>query len=265
LKDAFQKQFVEADGSFGNNTQTAYILALKIGLLSKEQEPMAVRYLVDNMKRNDWHLSTGFMGVSYALSVLTEHGEKEAAFRLLLQEAFPSWLFPVLNGAATIWERWDDWTAEKGFQDPEMNSLNHYALGSVGEWIYRYLAGIDLAESSYGFQRFLIRPYLGGGFTHVSCRYNTLYGWVESSWEIEEGRFVLKIEVPANTTAEVAIHAKADSVLYVDDIPAFQETASHGSSGCTLIRREADHIWLQVGSGCYTFKSSVTEGVVEHE
>ncbi|MFC5403318.1 family 78 glycoside hydrolase catalytic domain [Cohnella soli] len=237
LKAAFQQQFVGDDGRLVSPTQTACVLALKIGLLPPETALAATQYLLEDIRSNGWHLTTGFMGVGYILSVLTEQGEIDAAFRLLLQETFPSWLFPVVNGATTIWERWDGWANDRGFQDPEMNSFNHYALGSVGEWLYRYLAGIDLADDAYGFRKFLIRPCPGGGFTEAKCRYQTLYGGIESAWELNDDAFTLHVEVPVNTTADITLPAWADSQVYMDGV----ELQPH-------------RLQFQVGSGRYVFK-----------
>jgi alpha-L-rhamnosidase len=217
-----------------------------IGLLSKESVPLAVKYLVEDIRDNDSHISTGFMGVSYILAVLTENGETETAFRLLLQESFPSWLYPVSKGATTIWERWDGWNEEKGFQNPAMNSFNHYALGSVGEWLYRFLAGIDIPEGFAGFQRFLIRPKVGEGISHVNCRYKTLYGWVESSWKYEEGDLTLFIEIPVNTSAEIIVPLSKGGV-YMDGVRADGKDSSE------------DELRIHAGSGRYEIKSFAVE------
>ncbi|MFC5405976.1 family 78 glycoside hydrolase catalytic domain [Cohnella soli] len=205
LKMSFQNRFIRADGTIESETQTAYVLALKIGLLPESLIPLALGRLLHDIRERDWHLTTGFMGVSYVLSELAERGETDTAYRLLLQDTFPSWLYSVRNGATTIWERWDGWTDDKGFQDPEMNSFNHYALGSVGEWIYRFVAGIDLQEGKAGYRAFKIEPRPGGGFTSASCKYETLYGTVVSSWTIENGVFSLHAEVPTNTEALIVL------------------------------------------------------------
>ena len=119
--------------------------------------------LVENIKQLDWHLSTGFIGISHLNPVLTLTGHADVAYRLLANEDYPSWLYPVLHGATTIWERWNGWTEEDGFFDPQMNSFNHYSLGSVSEWLYRHVAGIELDPEVAGFKQFVIKPYLGGG------------------------------------------------------------------------------------------------------
>ena len=109
-----------------------------------------------------WHLTTGFAGVGYLLPVLSSTGHTAAAYRLLEQDTMPSWRYMIDHGATTIWERWDGWTAERGFQSPWMNSFNHYSLGSVGEWLYRFLLGIDQEPGTAGFGQLLLRPHPGG-------------------------------------------------------------------------------------------------------
>ncbi|GGD82356.1 family 78 glycoside hydrolase catalytic domain [Paenibacillus nasutitermitis] len=256
LKRSFQARFVREDGLVESETQTAYVLALMIGLLPKEMERAALRRLVDNIRQRDWHMTTGFMGVSYILPLLSEYGETATAYRLLLQETFPSWLYPVMNGATTIWERWDGWNEERGFQDPEMNSFNHYALGSVGEWIYRYLVGIDLDDQEAGFRSFRIRPLPGGGISSAACRYDSLYGRIESDWSIADDGLSLRVEVPANTSAELRLPAQADAEIRIDGMPivAHAQDDDAARDGWTFIRRDVWAAYFRIGSGRYEFK-----------
>ena len=144
IKAAFNKRYVAADGRIQGNTQCCYVMALRFDLLPEELRPKAAQYLEDDIKAKGWHLSTGFVGVSHLLPVLTQAGKTDTAYRLLMQDTFPSWLFSVKHGATTIWERWDGWTPEHGFQDPGMNSFNHYSLGSCGQWLFDTVAGIGL-------------------------------------------------------------------------------------------------------------------------
>ena len=151
IRSAFDKKYVQADGRILGDTQCCYAMALKFELLPEKLRPKAVQYLTDDIKSKDWHLSTGFVGVSYLLPMLTDGGNLDVAYKLLLQDTFPSWLFSVKHGATTIWERWDGWTPDKGFQDASMNSFNHYSLGSCGEWLYDSVAGIgwDVDQPGY--------------------------------------------------------------------------------------------------------------------
>ena len=146
IRAAFEEAYVSPDGRIKGDTQTGYLLALHMDLLSEDLRSSAAGHLVRTIEREDWHLTTGFAGVGYLCPVLTEAGYTEVAYRLLENETYPSWGYTVKNGATTIWERWDGWTEQNGFQSPNMNSFNHYSLGSVGEWLYRYVAGIDLVR-----------------------------------------------------------------------------------------------------------------------
>nr|MDQ3604118.1 family 78 glycoside hydrolase catalytic domain [Actinomycetota bacterium] len=155
IKAAFEEAYVSPDGRIQGDTQTCYLLALHMELLPEDLRSAAAEHLVRSIEREDWHLSTGFAGVGYLCPVLTEAGYADVAYRLLENETYPSWGYTVKNGATTIWERWDGWTEENGFQSPNMNSFNHYSLGSVGEWLYRYVAGIDQDPGGTGYERIL--------------------------------------------------------------------------------------------------------------
>ena len=140
---AFADAFLAGDGQLTSGTQTAYVLGLHMQLIPDELRAAAAGHLVGAIRRAGWHLSTGFAGVGYLLPVLCGTGHTDVAYRLLEQDSAPSWRYMVDNGATTIWERWDGWTEQRGFQSAWMNSFNHYALGSVGEWLYRFVLGID--------------------------------------------------------------------------------------------------------------------------
>src|SRR5262249_48095135 len=158
IRAAFVDAFVEADGRVASGTQTAYALALHMLLLPDELREAAAGHLTEAIEAAGWHLTTGFAGVGYLLPVLSSAGHTDVAYRLLEQQGLPSWRYMVDHGATTIWERWDAWTAERGFQSPWMNSFNHYSLGSVGEWLYRFVLGIDLAAGAVGFAHIRISP-----------------------------------------------------------------------------------------------------------
>lgn len=203
IKKAFNRTFVDSDGRIYGDSQTVYILALRFNLLEENQKKKALRHLVENIREMDNHLTTGFLGVGHILPVLSDHGEDDLAYKLLKQENFPSWLYSVKHGATTIWERWDGWTEKNGFQTPRTNSFNHYALGSVGEWMYRYMAGIDAKKS--GFRHIIIRPRIWKGLSYVEASYHSIYGEITSSWEIKNEKGVLIVNIPANTSADIYI------------------------------------------------------------
>jgi alpha-L-rhamnosidase len=250
VRAAFRRRFVTADGRLVGETQTAYVLALHFGLLEAADAEPAFTALVRDIERRGVHLATGFLGTPYLLHVLTANGRLDLAYRLLLQTTPPGWLYPVTEGATTIWERWDGWTEAKGFQDASMNSFNHYAYGAVGEWLYGTLAGLELdpdlssARNAYREARIHPRPPIGEAFADgapirfAAASLDTVHGRYETSWEIAAGRFTLRVRVPPNCRARVTLpNAEAREVpagrhefalvlddLAADGIPVLSET-----------------------------------------
>jgi len=247
IRNAFIAAYVSDDGHVKGETQTGYVLALHMDLLPKGLRAAAATRLVERIKEKDWRLSTGFVGVGYLLPVLAEAGHLDVAYRLLLNDTFPSWGYSIKHGATTIWERWDGWTAERGFQDPGMNSFNHYSLGSVGEWLYRYVAGIDIDPEQPGFQHIIIRPHPGGELTGAKAAYRSVHGVIESAWRIEDGTFRLRVTTPANTTATVYLPMRDTAVIMEGDQPIASAV------GVTIERMEDTHAVLTIGSGVYDF------------
>jgi alpha-L-rhamnosidase len=182
-------------------TQTSYILALHFDLLPAELRPLAVEELVADIKRRDMHLSAGFVGSPYLPHVLSTNGRLDIAYALLHQKTWPSWLYAVTQGATTIWERWDGWTEENGFQSPEMNSFNHYAYGAIGAWLYNTVAGIEIDPALSGYKHTILRPQPGGGLTHACGKLKTMYGELLSEWQLNGSTFEWTVIVPPNTTA----------------------------------------------------------------
>ena len=186
-------------------TQTAYVLALHFNLLPDELRPLAAQELTVDLARRGMHLSTGFVGSPYLNHVLSSNGQLDAAYDLLNQKSWPSWLYAVTQGATTIWERWDGWTEESGFQTPDMNSFNHYAYGAIGAWLYSTVAGIDVDPAAAGYKHVLLRPQPGGGLTHAQATLDTLYGTLVSGWTLDQSVFTYTITVPPNTSATVTL------------------------------------------------------------
>ncbi len=205
IRRAFIRAYWGADGRLKGDTQTAYVLALYFGLLSEDRTETAVRRLVGDIEARGGHLSTGFVGTGHLMPVLAAAGQWDAAYRLLTTETYPSWLFSVNQGATTIWERWDGWTPDRGFQDPGMNSFNHYSFGAVGAWMYEVVGGIGLDPSAPAFKHFLVRPRPGGGLTWARAEFISMHGKIVSDWKIEGGRFHLRVVVPANTMATIFV------------------------------------------------------------
>jgi alpha-L-rhamnosidase len=205
IKKAFQTEYMTASGKLISETQTAYILALQFDMLPENLRAQAVDRLVKNIESYEYHLTTGFLGTPFLNPVLTRFGRNDVAYKLLLQDTYPSWLYPIkAHGATTIWERWDSMKPDGTFQDPSMTSFNHYAYGAVGDWMYRTITGIDTKEAEgAGYKSIIIKPELGGNLTYAKASLETNYGLVSSSWKIEKNKFILDVEVPANTNATI--------------------------------------------------------------
>jgi len=169
-------------------------------------------------------------------------------FKLFLQDTFPSWLFSVKHGATTIWERWDGWTPEKGFQDPGMNSFNHYSLGSCGEWMFSTLAGID--TDGPGFKKLVIRPTPGNGITWAKASYDSINGRIATSWKNEGNTFSLDVVIPPNTTAAVYVPAKDAASVKESGVSASK------AKGVQFLRMENGTAVFAVGSGSYSFTAN---------
>ncbi len=247
IKAAFQAAFVAPDGKLKGDTQTAYVLALHFDLLAPELRPLAAKHLTEDVAAKNGHLSTGFVGVGYLCPALTDAGYTDIAYQLLLNETFPSWGYSIRHGATTIWERWDGWTTDKGFQTPDMNSFNHYSLGSVGEWLYRYVAGIDTHPDAPGYERILIQPHPGGGLSYAGAEYAGIRGLIASRWTQAGNTLTLDVSIPPNTTATVLLPAGRTATLTEADAPV------EAANGVTSVERRDDQAAIAVGSGDYRF------------
>jgi alpha-L-rhamnosidase len=204
IKNAFNREFVKPDGRITGDTQGGYALALSFNLLPEEMRTKAAKYIVENMNtRYNGHLSTGIQTTHRAMQELTKNGYSDIAWKSLMNRSFPSWMYMIDNGATTIWERWDGYVEGRGFQDPGMNSLNHWALGAVGEWIWRNIAGLNPDENQPGWKHFTIAPLPGGGVTSAKGEYQSIRGLISSSWKIKDGKFIIDVKIPANTSATI--------------------------------------------------------------
>jgi alpha-L-rhamnosidase len=234
IKEAYRREFVTDNGRVAENTQTAYVLALEFDLLPENLRPVAAKRLAADVRERK-HLTTGFVGTPYLCHVLTRYGYLDEAYLLLTRQDYPSWLYPVKQGATTIWERWDGQKPDGSFQDKGMNSFNHYAYGAIGDWMYRVMAGIEIDSATPGYKHILIQPQPGGGF-------ETMYGKLSSAWSLKDGKFALAVQIPANTRATIRLpRAKSSDVT---------------ESGKPLVqgRQDGDAVSVEVGSGSYQFE-----------
>ncbi len=236
IRTAFQKEYVKSDGQVGTGTQTSYVVALYTKMSPESLESGMVDRLVKDIEAHNNHLTTGFLGTPFLLFTLSDHGRSDVAYRLLLNDTYPSWGYMLAKGATTWWERWNGDTG-----DPSMNSYNHYAFGSVMAWVYRYAAGIDTMPDSPGFKEIVIHPRLDSRMTAARAEYESIYGKIVSDWKgTPVGPFSLRVTIPPNTSAKIVL-------------PAIQ--GKHVTEDGKAIDAQAqDGLYtLKVGSGSYAF------------
>ena len=249
IKDAFLKEYLTPNGRLVSGTQTAYTLALNFDMLPDAMRAQAAGRLADNIKDYDNHLTTGFLGTPYLCHVLTRFGYDSIAYQLLLQDTYPSWLYPVKMGATTIWERWDGIKPDSTFEVPSMNSYNHYSYGAIGDWMYRKMVGLDTYEDGAGYKHIKIQPHIGGGFTTAAASLQTYYGKLSNSWKVEAGKILMEVEIPANTTATVYIPAANANAITESGNPL------SSLSDIKIAGSEDGYVALQLGSGIYHFEA----------
>ncbi len=238
IRGAFQKAYVQANGQVGTGTQTSYVVALYTKMVPESLEPALVSNLVKDIESRNWHLSTGFLGTPFLLATLADHGRSDVAYRLLLNDSYPSWGYMLSKGATTWWERWN---GDSG--DPAMNSYNHYAFGSVVAWVYRYVAGIDVVPEAAGFKEIVIHPRPDPSMNHAQGEYESVYGKIRTDWSSSTGAFSLKVTVPANTSAKVLLPLFPNAHVTQDGNPIENDA-----------RRENGSFVVRIGSGTYHFE-----------
>jgi alpha-L-rhamnosidase len=247
IQKAFQHEFVTPSGRLSPHSQTAYTLALAFDLLTKVQQSKAVAYLVADIKARDYHLSTGFLGTPHLCKVLSDHGQLEVAYRLLFQETYPSWLYPISKGATTIWERWDGIKPDGSFQAVKVNSFNHYAYGAIGDWMYRVVAGIEADPAQPGYKHIRIQPKPNHTLTYAKATYDSVHGRIASHWVIADVRFQLTVQIPSNTSATVLL-PKAILGKVLESGKALSAV-----EGIFTTVQTEEGVQLTMGSGTYVF------------
>jgi alpha-L-rhamnosidase len=206
IVESFQKEYITQTGRMVSETQTVCILTLFFDLAAPQQRERILESLLSNLAKHKNHLTTGFVGTPYLCHVLTQNGHHGTAGNIFLKHDFPSWLYAVDRGATTIWERWDSIKSDGSLNDPGMNSFNHYAYGSIGDWMYQNLGGLRIVEPGYKKSR--IAPLPIKGITWARAQKETPYGRLACYWKCENHRMAVDIEVPVNTTAAVILPGK---------------------------------------------------------
>lgn len=280
-RDFFNRTFINADGKtmglvgggrgFGSrpatppelklaDTQTSYAVGLALGAFNDDVEPQMADNLVETVERQnsddggelrpEYSLMTGFIGTAWISKALSDNGYNEQAYKLLQNNQYPSWLYPIEQGATTIWERLNGYTVEDGFGgNNSMNSFNHYSFGAVGQWMIAYSLGIQRDEP--GFKRFILQPTPDptGEMKWAEGYYDSMYGRISSRWEVKEGKLIYEATVPANTSAKLLLPAKSADGVTEGGVPAGD------SEGTNFVGFENGKAVYELQSGSYHFET----------
>ncbi len=255
IREKFRAKYYDPrTGNFGNGSQTSNVLGLFLETARNDERNGVFENLrTDVLYKHDTHLTTGIMGAKFILDVLTRFGAPDLAYDLAVQRTYPSWGYMIENGATTLWELWQNKTG------PSMNSHNHPMFGSVGAWLYRTLAGIDMAPGSTGFENILIMPRPVRDLSYASGSIETLRGQVSVDWRRGDKSFRVEVVIPVNSRAEVVLPTftlKNEVVHEGSNLVWSEKTYRSGVPGVTGARYEGPNVVLSIGSGRYVFELS---------
>jgi alpha-L-rhamnosidase len=251
IRRAIQDEFFSKNGRAAVGTQTAHVVALHFDLVPEAVRARVLADLRVLLRRSCGHLKTGFIGTPILCRALADNGDPDTAFRLFFQEDYPSWLYEVVMGATTIWERWNSVLPDGRISGTGMNSLNHYAYGSIVEWMYRNLCGIQPQEDAPGFQRFTVKPDVYGKLWYAKARVRSAKGWVESGWERRpDGTLAVRVVVPFD----------AEATAYLPDA----DRATVRGLGALAAAQEGSRAKVVLSAGTYEFTYAPTRDYTLH-
>jgi alpha-L-rhamnosidase len=253
--EQFNQEFVSPSGRLVSPTQTAHIITLMFDMVEGKAKERTAYELNELIIQNDYHLNTGFVGTPYICFALSKGGYHETAVKLLMKDDYPSWLYQIKKGATTVWEHWDSIKPDGSFWSDQMNSFNHYAYGSIGNWLYKVVAGLDMDVTRPAYKKIKIEPKMAGiSFTSAKAIHESMYGKIHSSWELTEDLITLEVEIPPNTTADILLPKakladvyEGDERLVSGDLDSFIETT--------------DGVKVTIGSGSYQFTYTNEQGL----
>ena len=262
VKKAFVESYITRAGALNVASQTACVLALQFDLVPEQNRAAVVRQLVQLIENSGFKMTTGFLGTKLLLPALTAAGKQALALRLFQSREFPSWGYPVVNGATSVWERWDSYNKERGFGSKEsaaLNSLSHYSFGAVVQWMFQSLAGID--TDGPGYHKLLLKP--ANPFTHatgtseqihwVRASYRAPTGLVKTEWNLKAGIYSYSVVVPTNTTATLHLPSRALDAVSVN------HQALDAADGVKFIRFDEGATVCTLEPGTYHFISQLAE------
>lgn len=244
IKAAIQNEFITRTGRFAVDTQTGYVLMLYMNLVQDEFRGKFAKALADKIIKNNYKIHTGFVGTPYILHALTSNGYNRVAYQMLLNEEMPGWLYPVKMGATTIWERWNSVMPDGRIFEVGMTSLNHYAYGSIAEWMYRDMCGINPVESAPGYKKIYFAPNPDPLLGYAKASYESASGLVRSGWEYTAVGLRYCCRVPLGSTATLRLPCMAnDTVLLKETVIVRDPLLSAG-----------DDFVIPLGPGEYEFE-----------
>lgn len=248
IRAAFMHEFYKGGGKVGSTTQANQAFGLWGSLLPEQERMAAAKVLAEDIAAKDHHLSTGIFGTKMMLDVLDSYHLKDAAYRITTQETFPGWGYMLANGATTLWEHWA--------KDDTLFSHNHPMFGSVSEWFYSSLGGIQQEPGSLAFSHIRIRPQVPQGLQWVKTSYRSIRGEIRSAWQVDEARFVLNVSVPGNTRASIYVPRRGNSITEGGKIVWKQGDGATGRSQEVKFKTlQDDFVVFEVGAGDYAFRA----------
>ncbi|MDD2315364.1 MAG: family 78 glycoside hydrolase catalytic domain [Proteiniphilum sp.] len=235
---AFNREYWNEEiGGYAANNQACNAFALYLGMADKTKRSRVLNNLVNDVKKHDYHLTTGNLCTKYLLEVLTENGFADVAYKIATQKTYPSWGFMLANGATTLWERWEYLTGDA------MNSHNHPMMGSVGSWFYKYILGITPEFDYPGFERFTVKPYIMNGLDFAEGELETIKGTIKTKWKKEGNLFTLDLTVPANTKATIHLPARNQKGITING------KRISNMKGIELVKEIDGYTVVRIGSG----------------
>lgn len=246
IVEAFTQEFLTPTGRLAAHTQTAHVLPLMFGLVKGSTRDRLAKTLAEYVVEQKNHLTTGFVGTPYLCHVLSENGYHDLAVSLVQQEDYPSWLYSIHKGATTIWEHWDGIKPDGSFWSDDMNSYNHYAYGSIGDWLYRVVAGLDSDDQQPGYKRIHFRPRPDSGLEYAKASLHSSYGKIRSEWKKEaDGRVFYEFQLPPNTTGLATLRGATLAMASVNG------QAAQTATGVLSAEESNGELRLELGSGIY--------------
>ena len=248
IKKAFAQKYILDNGRTSEDTQTSYALALYFDLYPSHLAQKGAARLAEKIEKNGFKFSTGFLGTKHVMLALSKYGYDDISYKIFQQTEYPSWGYSVENGSTSIWERWNSYTkddAENSDLNASMNSLSHYAFGSVAEWMFQHAVGIDTKDA--GYRNIIIRPAISKEMDYINGSYKSINGTISSAWNWKGKEVLMNIEIPVNTKAKVHI-----PTAEISNIKEGNKAISKVPSINILETNDQGTI-LEIGSGTYSF------------